>query len=94
MRIAFDDGTLLLKDAPDFIPYAEWDDRVDEYRSRSQHYREIKECASRTDGQATLHESAATVESVEDVARAYSEFALTSSVAIELRDYQQKALSA
>lgn len=32
MRIAFDDGTLLLENAPDSVPYAEWDDRVDEYR--------------------------------------------------------------
>ena len=94
MRIAFDDGTLLLKDAPDSIPYAEWDDRVDEYRSRAQHYREIKEWGSGADGQATLHESVATVESIEDDARAYSEFALKPSVAIEPRDYQQKALSA
>ncbi|CAI50014.1 DNA repair helicase Rad25 [Natronomonas pharaonis DSM 2160] len=94
MRIAFEDGTLLLENAPDSIPYAEWDDRVDEYRARAQHYREIKEWTSKTDGQATLHESAATVDSVEDVARAYSEFALTPSVAIEPRDYQQKALSA
>ncbi|MFB6187168.1 MAG: hypothetical protein ABEI86_09925, partial [Halobacteriaceae archaeon] len=31
MRIEFDDGTLLLRDAPDGVPHAEWDDRVDEY---------------------------------------------------------------
>ena len=94
MRIAFDDGTLLLENAPDSIPYAEWDDRVDEYRARAQHYREIKEWASGADGQATLHESAATVESVEDDARAYSDLHLTPSVAIEPRDYQQEALAA
>jgi len=34
MRIEFDDGTLLLRDAPDNVPYAEWDDRVDEYRTK------------------------------------------------------------
>ena len=94
MRIAFDDGTLLLENAPDSIPYAEWDDRVDEYRARAQHYREIKEWASGADGQATLQESAATVENVEDDARTYSEFVLTPSVAIEHREYQQEALSA
>jgi hypothetical protein len=32
MRIEFDDGTLLLRNAPDDVPCAEWDDRVDEYR--------------------------------------------------------------
>ncbi len=94
MRIAFDDGTLLLENAPDTVPYAEWDDRVDEYRARAQHYREIKEWATASDGQATLQESAATVENVEDDARTYSEFALTPSVTIEPREYQQEALSA
>ena len=33
MRIVFDDGTLLLEDAPDGVLYAEWDDRVNEYRA-------------------------------------------------------------
>lgn len=28
MWIEFDDGTLLLSDAPEDIPYGEWDDRV------------------------------------------------------------------
>jgi hypothetical protein len=28
MQIEFDDGTLLLRDAPDGMPHAEWDDRV------------------------------------------------------------------
>ncbi len=94
MRIAFDDGTLLLENAPDTVPYAEWDDRVNEYRARAQHYREIKEWATASDGQATLQESAATVKNVEDDARTYSEFGLTPSVAIEPREYQQEALSA
>jgi hypothetical protein len=26
MRIVFDDGTLLIEDAPEAVPYAEWDD--------------------------------------------------------------------
>ena len=42
MRLSFDDGTLLLEDAPETVPYAEWDDRVDEYRARAQHYRAIR----------------------------------------------------
>ena len=94
MRLSFDDGTLLLEDAPDTVPYAEWDDRVDEYRAQAQHYREIRNWANESDGQVTLRESTATVEEVEDEARAYSEFYLTPSVAIEPREYQQEALSA
>jgi len=43
MRIAFDDGTLLLEDAPDAVPYAEWDDRVNEYRARAHRYRALLE---------------------------------------------------
>ena len=94
MRLSFDDGTLLLEDAPDTVPYAEWDDRVDEYRAQAQHYRDIRQWATESDGQATLEESTATVAELEDEARAYSEFYLTPSVAIEPRDYQQDALSA
>lgn len=33
MRIEFDGGTLLLREASEKVPYAEWDDRVEEYRS-------------------------------------------------------------
>jgi len=62
MRLLFDDGTLLLEDAPDTVPYAEWDDRVDEYRTQAQQYREIREWAAEPDGQATLGESTATVD--------------------------------
>jgi len=94
MRLAFDDGTLLLEDAPDTVPYAEWDDRVEEYRARAQHYREIREWANKSDEQPTLTQSTVTVAGFEDDARAYSEFYFTPSVAIEPRDYQQEALSA
>ncbi|EMA46494.1 DEAD/DEAH box helicase [Halobiforma nitratireducens] len=95
MRISFDDGTLLLKDAPDAIPYAEWDDRVDEYRAQAHHYRELLELAEdNDDGQATLSESTAAVASIEDTARSYADFHFTPSVAIEPRDYQQTALEA
>ena len=94
MRLSFDDGTLLLENAPDTVPYAEWDDRVDEYRSQAQYYLEIRRWANESDGQTTLRESTATVEEIEDVARAYSELYLTPSVAIEPREYQQEALSA
>jgi superfamily II DNA or RNA helicase len=94
MRIAFDDGTLLLEDAPDSVPYPEWDDRVDEYRARALHYRDICEWARNTDSQATLDQAAQPVDSLEDVARAYSDLDLTPTVAIEPRNYQQEALSA
>jgi hypothetical protein len=48
MRIVFADGTLLLEDAPESAPYAESDDRVDEYRT----LRAWAEADG--DGQATL----------------------------------------
>ena len=94
MRLAFDDGTLLLEDAPDTVPYAEWDDRVEEYRARAQHYRDICDWLADPDEQATLTQSTATIAEFEDDARAYSDFHFTPSVAIEPRDYQQEALSA
>jgi len=94
MRIVFDDGTLLLEDAPDGIPFAEWDDRVDEYRARAHRYRALVKWAENTDGQATLEEAASTLDTVEDDARAYSDLHLTPTVAIEPRDYQQAALTA
>ena len=43
MRIEFDDGTLLLRDAPDDVPHTEWDDRVDEYRAQAYRYRTLLE---------------------------------------------------
>lgn len=48
MRIAFNDGTLFLEDAPETAPYAEWDDPVneddpvDEYRACAHHYRDLR----------------------------------------------------
>ena len=94
MRLVFDDGTLLIEDAPGTVPYVDWDDRVDEYRAQAQHYRAIREWATDSDGQATLEDSTVPVVEFEDDARAYSEFYFTPSVAIEPRDYQQEALSA
>lgn len=70
MRLSFDDGTLLLEDASETVPYAEWDDRVNEYRAQAHHYREIQAWADGSDGQATLQQSAATVTEFEDAARA------------------------
>ena len=93
MRLSFDDGTLLLEDAPDTVPHVEWDDRVEEYRAQAQHYRDIYEWAT-GDGQATLRESTTSLAEFADTARSYSEFDLTPSVAIEPRDYQQEALAA
>ena len=95
MRIEFDDGTLLLRDAPDDIPYAEWDDRVDEYRTQAYRYRVLLEWAGAwTDGteQATLQNGFA--HALEDAARAYPDLDLTPALHIEPRDYQQAALDA
>ncbi len=76
------------------MPYAEWDDHVEEYRARAQHYRDICDWLADPNEQATIEPSTATVAEFEDDARAYSEFHFTPSVAIEPRDYQQEALSA
>ena len=40
MRLSFDSGTLLFEDAPETVPYTECN-RVEEYRARAQHYRDI-----------------------------------------------------
>ena len=95
MRIEFDDGTLLLRDSPDDVPYTEWDDRVDEYRAQAYRYRSLLEWADAwtdSDEQATLQDGFA--HAVEDAARTYPDLALTPSLQIEPRDYQQAALDA
>jgi superfamily II DNA or RNA helicase len=94
MRLAFDDGTLLLEDAPDSVPYADWDDRVDEYRAHALHYRDLCQWAQDIDGQATLNQASHTTDSLHDDARAYRDLDLTPAVAIEPREYQQAALAA
>lgn len=100
MQIEFDDGTLLLRDAPDGVPHAEWDDRVDEYRAQARQYRSLRDWAGEWDdpttenGQLELHQSAGLDIDLTDEARAYPDFALTPAVQIESRDYQQAALDA
>ncbi|MFB1064156.1 DEAD/DEAH box helicase family protein [Natrinema sp. H-ect4] len=100
MRIEFDDGTLLLRDAPDAVPHAEWDDRVDEYRAQARFYRSIRDWAGTwtdsqsSDGQLELQQSTQPDIDIKDEARAYPDLALTPSVQIEPRDYQQAALDA
>ncbi|WP_318567397.1 DEAD/DEAH box helicase family protein [Salinigranum marinum] len=100
MRIEFDDGTLLLRDAPSEVPHAEWDDRIDEYRAKAHHYRSILgwagmwNDAGSDDGQLDLQQSAGQTVIIEDDARAYPNLALKPAVQIEPRDYQQAALDA
>ncbi len=96
MRVEFDDGTLLLHDAPDGVPYAEWDDRVEEYRAQAHRYQAIRDWAgvSERAGQATLEQGVRQVDAVDDQARAYPDVSLSPAVAIEPRDYQQAALAA
>jgi superfamily II DNA or RNA helicase len=43
MQFAFDDGTLVLRDTPTEVPYAEWDVRIDEYRAQAYRYRALCE---------------------------------------------------
>ncbi len=95
MRIEFDDGTLLLRDASDDVPYGEWDDRVGEYRAQAHRYRALLEWAgvwTDRDEQATLHNGFA--HTIEDAAHAFPKLELTPALHIEPRDYQQAALDA
>ncbi len=95
MRLEFDDGTLLLENAPEAVLYAEWDDRVDAYRAQAYRYRALLEWAGQwaeSDGQATLQDGFS--HDVTDAARAYPDLALTPALQIEPRDYQQAALEA
>ena len=103
MRIEFDGGTLLLREASEEVPYAEWDDRVDDYRAPAYRYRSLLEWADTWNGdipgpaveepvnQETIQSATVTVE---DTARAYPAFALDPALQIEPREYQQAALDA
>ena len=93
MRIEFDDGTLLLHSAPDEVPYAEWDDRVDEYRAQAFRYREILEWAGKSNTEQTTLQQGFDQE-IEDSARAYPDLYLEPALQIEPREYQQAALNA
>jgi superfamily II DNA or RNA helicase len=103
MRVEFDGGTLLLREASEDVPYAEWDDRVEEYRAPAYRYRPLLEWAdawesddSSSDAQESAHQEtiqSATV-AVEDTARAYPALALDPALQIEPREYQQAALDA
>jgi superfamily II DNA or RNA helicase len=102
MKLEFDDGTLLLREAPETAPYTEWDDRVDEYRAQAYRYRALLEWAGRweaTHGQEADSAEQRTLQqgfeqSIEDAARAYPDLELTPALHIEPRDYQQAALDA
>lgn len=50
MRIEFDGGTLLLREVSEDVPYAEWDDRVEEYRTPAYRYRPLLDWADAWDG--------------------------------------------
>ena len=81
MRIEFDDGTLLLRDAPENVPHAEWDDRVDEHRTQAYRYRALLEWAGAwtgSDDQATLRDGFGAA--CEDAARGYPDLELTPDV--------------
>ena len=103
MRVGFDGGTLLLREASENVPYAEWDDRVEEFRAPAYRYRPLLDWADAWDNEnsgSATQESAhqETIQSstgtVEDIARAYPELALDPALQIEPREYQQAALDA
>ena len=103
MRVEFDGGTLLLREASEDVPYAEWDDRVEDYRAPAYRYRLLLEWAdawsgddSSSDGQESAHQEtiqSATI-AVEDTARSYPALTLDPALQIEPREYQQAALDA
>ena len=103
MRVEFDGGTLLLREASEDVPYAEWDDRVEDYRAPAYRYCLLLEWAdawsgddSSSDGQESAHQEtiqSATV-AVEDTARSYPALTLDPALQIEPREYQQAALDA
>ncbi|EMA54676.1 DEAD/DEAH box helicase family protein [Halococcus salifodinae] len=103
MRVEFDGGTLLLREASENVPYAEWDDRIDDYRAPAYRYRPLLEWADAwggDDSSSATEESAhqETIQSatvgIEDTARAYPALALDPALQIEPREYQQAALDA
>ncbi|MDL0126660.1 DEAD/DEAH box helicase family protein [Halobacterium salinarum] len=102
MHLEFDDGTLLLRNAPEGAPYAVWDDRVDEFRAQAHRYRSLLDWAdewqtdSSDDGQSTLQQSARRPHALdlEDSARSYPDLALTPTIQVDPRHYQQAALEA
>jgi superfamily II DNA or RNA helicase len=100
MRIEFDDGTLLLRDAPKGVPHAEWDNRVDEYRAPAYRYRAILDWADAWESQESPDPEQAELSTgygdvpVVDDARAYQSLDLSPAVHIDPRDYQQAALDA
>jgi superfamily II DNA or RNA helicase len=101
MRVEFDGGTLLLREASEDVPYAEWDDRVEEYRAPAYRYRSLLEWADAWDDSTSAGQESApqeTIQSatvaVEDTARAYPALALDPALQIEPREYQQAALDA
>ena len=103
MRVEFDGGTLLLREASEDVPHAEWDDRVEEFRAPAYRYRNVLEWADalNDDDSSTAGQESAQQETiqwstgtVEDTARTYPELALAPVLQIEPRKYQQAALDA
>lgn len=102
MKLEFDDGTLLLRGATETPLFAEWDDRVDEYRAQAYRYRELLKWAGTRDtihGQKADNAEQRTLQQrfeqpLEDAARRYPDLNLTPALHIEPRDYQQAALDA
>jgi len=102
MELEFDDGTLLLRETTESVPYGEWDDRVDEYRAQAYRYRALLEWSGawettrdqRDTGPAQRTLEQGFDQTIEDTARAYPDLELTPALHIEPRDYQQAALGA
>ncbi len=83
--LTFDRGTLLLHPPPkgrDWVDFATWDDRVEKYRIRAIHYRQLVECLQADRINFT------------DEARAYEQLELVPSVEMQPYPHQEQALAA
>jgi superfamily II DNA or RNA helicase len=99
MKLEFDDGTLVLRDASADVPYAEWDDRVEEYRAQAYRYRALLDWAGAWTTpeadpaeQTTFHQRVD--QAIENGARGYPDLHLEPALQIDPREYQQAALDA
>jgi superfamily II DNA or RNA helicase len=85
VKVKFDEGTLLLEDLPNGVepPDAEWDDRVDRYRTQAHNYTSL----------LGWLESSDEIDKIKDEVKNYTPLSLTPELEIEPRDYQREALS-
>jgi len=85
VKVKFEEGTLLLEDLPEGVepPNAEWDDRVDKYRTQAYNYVSLLNWLDSSDE----------IEEIDNEAENYTDLNLAPELEIEPRDYQRESLS-